>query len=233
IRLAPHRLRLRLHTGYGIEDDDAAVEHAQAALHLGREVDVARGVDDIDLAFLARDAIAPGRGDGRRGNRDTTLTLLHHPVGDGRTLVHLAHAVDATGVEKDAFGRRRLAGIDVRDDADVSHSFNRIFVRHKQLPLFPFTRKTMRRLYPQAVSASNFTTAKRLPYSAMGAVSIQVGAASERASARDYADNTPLTTHANAHRRGQSGDEPAYLLNSGNAQMPGWPLPSCAYLPAS
>ena len=32
------------------EDDDRAVEHAQAALDLGREVDVARRVDQVDRA---------------------------------------------------------------------------------------------------------------------------------------------------------------------------------------
>ena len=42
VGLTPDRLRLRLHAGDGIEDDDAAVEDAQAALDLDGEVDVAR-----------------------------------------------------------------------------------------------------------------------------------------------------------------------------------------------
>ena len=42
VGLAPDRLGLRLDAGDGIEDDHATVEHAQRALDLDREVDVAR-----------------------------------------------------------------------------------------------------------------------------------------------------------------------------------------------
>ena len=37
-----------------IEDGDRAVEHAQAALDLDREIDVARRVDDVDAMVAAR-----------------------------------------------------------------------------------------------------------------------------------------------------------------------------------
>jgi hypothetical protein len=33
--------------------------------------------------------------------------------------MHFANAVQAAGIEQNALGRRRLAGIDVRHDADV------------------------------------------------------------------------------------------------------------------
>ena len=42
VGLAPHRLGLRLHAAHGAEHEHRAVEHAQAALHLDGEVDVAR-----------------------------------------------------------------------------------------------------------------------------------------------------------------------------------------------
>ena len=48
VGLAPHGLGLRLDTGNGVEQGDGAVEHAQRALDLDREVDVARRVDDVD-----------------------------------------------------------------------------------------------------------------------------------------------------------------------------------------
>src|SRR5690606_38075350 len=48
VRLAPDRLGLRFDAGDAIEDHDTAVEHAQRALDLDGEVDVARGVDDVD-----------------------------------------------------------------------------------------------------------------------------------------------------------------------------------------
>src|SRR5690606_42040666 len=45
-------LRLRLHALLAVEDGDGAVEHAQGALDLDREVDVAGRVDDVDLVVL-------------------------------------------------------------------------------------------------------------------------------------------------------------------------------------
>ncbi len=51
IGLAPNRFALRLHAALGAHDGDRAVEHAEAALHLDREVDVARGVDDVDTGL--------------------------------------------------------------------------------------------------------------------------------------------------------------------------------------
>ena len=52
--LAPHRLGLRLDAGDGVEHGHRAVEHAQRALDLGREVHVARGVDDVDRGCPSR-----------------------------------------------------------------------------------------------------------------------------------------------------------------------------------
>ena len=48
VRLAPDRLRLRLDSGHATENGDRPVEHAQRALDLGGEIDMAWGVDDID-----------------------------------------------------------------------------------------------------------------------------------------------------------------------------------------
>ena len=59
---------------------------------------------------------------GRRGgrDRDAALLLLLHPVHRRGAVVHLADLVVDARVEQDALGRRRLAGIDVRHDADVA-----------------------------------------------------------------------------------------------------------------
>ena len=114
VGLAPDGLRLGLDAGDGIEDGDGAVEHAQAALDLDREVDVAGRVDDVDPVALP---LAGGRGG---GDRDPALLLLLHPVHHGGALVDLAHFVGAAGVVEDALGRRRLTGVDVRHDPDVA-----------------------------------------------------------------------------------------------------------------
>ena len=114
VGLAPHRLGLRLDALVGVEHADGAVEHAQRALHLDGEVDVAGRVDDVEP--LA----APERG--RRGRRDgdAALLLLLHPVHRRGAFVHFADLVALAGVVEDPLGRRRLAGIDVGHDAEVA-----------------------------------------------------------------------------------------------------------------
>ena len=54
VGLAPHRLGLRLDAGDAVEHGDGAVEHAQRALDLDGEVDVAGRVDDVDAVVAAR-----------------------------------------------------------------------------------------------------------------------------------------------------------------------------------
>ena len=48
VGLPPDGFALGLDAFAGAEHDDAAVEHAQAALDLGREIDVARRIDQVD-----------------------------------------------------------------------------------------------------------------------------------------------------------------------------------------
>src|SRR5699024_3278068 len=114
IRLAPDLLRLRLNAFLRAEDSDSAVQDTQGTLDLTGEVDVARGIDQVDLVVVPEA--------GRRGgsNRDAALLLLLHPVHGGCAVVGLAHLTVDTGVEEDAFGGGGLTGIDVGHDADVA-----------------------------------------------------------------------------------------------------------------
>ena len=123
VGLAPHGLGLRLHAGHRVEHGHGAVEHAQRALHLDREVHVAGGVDDVDAV------VAPEAGGGGGGDGDAALLLLLHPVHGGGALVHLADAVGATGVVEDALGRGGLARIDVGHDPDVPGALERDLLR--------------------------------------------------------------------------------------------------------
>ena len=107
-------LGLRLDAALRAEDRDRAVQHAKAALDLDGEVHVPGGVDDVDAAAL------PVRGRGGGTDRDAALLLLHHEVHRSRALVGLAQLVDLSTVVEDALGGRRLAGVDVRHDADVA-----------------------------------------------------------------------------------------------------------------
>ncbi len=121
VGLAPDRLGLRLHAAHRAVDHARAVEHPHRALDLDREVDVPRGVDDVDVVLgIGHVHALPETG--RRGRRDgdAALLLLLHPVHGGSAVVDLAKLVIDAGVEQDALGGRRLAGVDVRRDADVS-----------------------------------------------------------------------------------------------------------------
>ena len=118
VGLTPYGLRLGLHAAYGAEGGDRTVEHAQRTLHLDREIDVSRGVDQVDLILVI--LVMPESGRRSRGDRDTALLLLDHPVHRSAALVHLADLVGLTRVEKDSFGRSGLTGIDVSHDTDVA-----------------------------------------------------------------------------------------------------------------
>ena len=124
IGLAPHGLRLRLDTANRTENADSAVEDAQRALYLDREVDVARRIDDIDAV------VTPERSRGSRSDGDAAFLLLDHPVHGGSPLVYLSDLVRDPRVIEDALGRSGLAGIDVSHDADVPRLLQRYLPCH-------------------------------------------------------------------------------------------------------
>ena len=76
---------------------------------------MAGGVDYVD------GVAGPLAGDCGGLDGYSALALLDHEVGCGVAVMHVAVLVYLTGVEKYAFGGRRLARIDVGDDSDVSY----------------------------------------------------------------------------------------------------------------
>ena len=114
VGLAPDGLGLRLDALVAVEHADGAVEHAQRTLDLDGEIHVAGGVDDVQAL------VAPEAG-GRSGrDRDATLLLLLHPVHRGGAFVDFADLMGLAGVVEDPLGRRRLPGIDVGHDAEIT-----------------------------------------------------------------------------------------------------------------
>ncbi len=129
----PIRLGLRLHAGDTVEYHDGAVEHAQRAVHLDREINVPGSVDEVD--FL----VAPEGGHRGALNGDAALLFLLQVIGGRRGLqilgiVNVDDGVLAPGVVEDPLGRRRLAGIDVSDDADVADIRKRCCAGHSKIP---------------------------------------------------------------------------------------------------
>jgi len=103
--------RLRLDTRDAAEHQDRAVQHPQRPLHLDREVDVARRVDDVDLVPVPT-AVRRGRLDG-----DALLALEVHRIHLGAHTVLAAHVVDRVDLAReveDPLGQCRLARVDVR-----------------------------------------------------------------------------------------------------------------------
>ena len=114
VGLPPDGFGLGLDAFLGVEDDDGAVEHAQAALDLGGEIDVAGRVDQVDRA------VAPLEGNAGAVDGDAAFLLFLVVVGVGGALIDAAELVLGAGVKEDVLGGRRLAGIDVGNDADVA-----------------------------------------------------------------------------------------------------------------
>ena len=114
VSLTPDRLGLGLDAALCTERRDGAVQNAQGALDLDREVDVAGRIDNVETMAL------PDTG-GRSGrDRDAALLLLDHPVHGRGAFVDFAQLVRLARVEQDTLGGRRLAGVDVRHDTEVS-----------------------------------------------------------------------------------------------------------------
>jgi len=122
-------LGLRFDAGNAVEAGNRAVEYAQRALDLDREVDVARRVDDVD-PVLGAVACGPETSCRRGRDRDAALLLLLHPVHGRGALVDLADLVGLASVIEDALGRRRLSGVDMRHDADIAIALERMAAGH-------------------------------------------------------------------------------------------------------
>ena len=105
--------RLRLDPLRGVDEQERPLARLQGARHLVAEVDVAGGVDQIQLVAAPRDP------HGLRLDRDAALALEIHRV--EQLLAHLARR-DGAGQLEDAIRERRLAVVDVRDDREVANA---------------------------------------------------------------------------------------------------------------
>ena len=120
------------HAGYvkGLNAADAtekghgAVEYAQRTLNFRSEIDMTGGVDNVNAVFAPH---ARGR---CRGDGDSPLALLLHPVHGRLAVMDFSEAMGAAGVEQDALRASRFSGIDMRHDTDVAHVRQRHFARH-------------------------------------------------------------------------------------------------------
>ena len=135
ISLTPDGLRLRLDTALSSQNGHRTVQNAQGTLDLNGEVNVARGVDDVDAVTILLECngillslrVAPVASGSCGGDGDTTLLLLNHPVHGSAAVVNLADLVVDAGVVQNTLGSGRLASIDVGHNADISRHLKRNF----------------------------------------------------------------------------------------------------------
>ena len=114
VGLTPDGFALCFDSLSGAEYHHAAVEHSQAPLDLGGEIDVARRVDQVDLDVF------PGKVDRGGVDRDAPLLLLGVVIGDGCPLVHRSDAMAEAAEEEHPLGDGGFARVDMGDDADVA-----------------------------------------------------------------------------------------------------------------
>src|SRR5699024_5547077 len=97
------------------ENSNCAIENTQGTLNLHGEVNVTRGVKDVDLVAFPETGISSG------GHGTTALLLLLHPVSGGCAVVGLAYLAFYVCVDQDPLGGGALTSVDVRHDADVAN----------------------------------------------------------------------------------------------------------------
>jgi hypothetical protein len=117
-RLAQHEAGLRQRPLGRVDEQQHAVDHRQAALHLPAEVGVARRVDDVDDGHRAVRVLAV-HGGVLRQDRDALFLLQVtrvHQAFDGV----VAAMGQCAGLPQHRINQCRLAVIDVSDDGDVS-----------------------------------------------------------------------------------------------------------------
>ena len=122
ICLPPHRFRLRLNPSNRTKHGNRAVKYAQRALYLGGKVDVPGSIDNVDLM------IAPIGCRCGALNGDTPVLFLLHPVHCCSPVIDFSDTVNFSGIKKNTFCCCRFSGIDMRHDADISHSVKHVLL---------------------------------------------------------------------------------------------------------
>ena len=115
VSLTPYGFRLGFYALFTIEYCYGSVQDTQRALYLDGEVNVTRGINNVDLLTM------PKTGSCRGGNGDSAFLLLFHPVHSAGTIVGFPNLVVDARVVQDAFGYSGFTSINVSHDADVAN----------------------------------------------------------------------------------------------------------------
>jgi hypothetical protein len=112
----PQLLGLHFHAGHGIDDDQRRFDDAERGTRVGQEVGESRCVDDVDLGFLPLGIGEAG------GERVLAGYLFFVEIGDGRSIVDPADAVDCARHEQHGGDQLCLAAASMTDDRDIAEA---------------------------------------------------------------------------------------------------------------
>ena len=116
-RLAQHEPGLRQRALGGVDQQQHAVDHLQAALHLAAEVGVAGGVDDVDDHVVTVGRVVQ-HGGVLREDGDALLALQVHRV--HHAVVDVLVGAERAGLPQHGVDEGGLAVVDVGHDGDVA-----------------------------------------------------------------------------------------------------------------
>ncbi len=119
-----HVTRLRHGALVRVHQEEHRVDHAEYALHLSREVGVARRVDDVDEVAAPLHRAVLG------ADRDAALALEVAAVHDA--LLDPGVVAEHTGGAEDAVDQGRLAVVDVGDDGEIADRLGGVHGRSLQ-----------------------------------------------------------------------------------------------------
>ena len=113
----------------GIDDDECAISDTQCSRYLSIEVDMSRGIDEVDEEG-ALGGVFEDDGDASRGDGDALLLFERHGI--QRTSDTNVFSAKEASLGQQRVDERGLAMIDVSDDGEVADA---IRVAHERLDL--------------------------------------------------------------------------------------------------
>ena len=121
IGLAPHRLRLRLHSTHSTKCGHRSVKDAQRTFYFNCKVDVPGGVYQVNFKSLIVVIPECCRCGGSNGN--SPLLLLLHPVHRSGTVMHFSDFMRQTGIKQNTFRCSRFSRVNMGHNTDITCIF--------------------------------------------------------------------------------------------------------------
>ena len=119
----PHDFGPDLDAGVGADDEERRVRHPQRAVHVADEIEVSRGVDQVDLVSLPLE-LRESEVDGH-----LALDLVGAVIEHGASVRHAPEAGIGLGEEQHGLGQRGLAHAMMGDEGDVADLLGAVFLQ--------------------------------------------------------------------------------------------------------